>query len=195
MGLSKTIIWGDYMELNEIFEEIRDLWLNEDNVDSKLSQQDIDSLISCEKHIENPEKIKRNFDIDLTQKRFSMMLFANDFPDIKFKMDIRISTIAPENFSVVLTLLNVYKNICLYRCNGPHNEPNNTLHTEHHTHTLRINDLIDNRLSQPDYREKANYHSLTGAISYFVTKCNIIGIENILPRELGNINQIGLEEI
>lgn len=186
------------MNIREIRDAIDALWNDCENSDQKdqLNQNDIDSLISCEKVIVIDEFVdKVKLKNELTQKRFTLNLVAKECKDVCFVMNIRISLFAPENSSVVLTLVTQNKNVCLLRCNGPHNEPNSTLHTMHHIHKMTTDDLLNKRLSQPKYRELADYNDIIGAIISFSKICNIPNLHLFLPEELGDMKQVRLEDI
>lgn len=149
------------MNIREIRDAIDALWNDCENSNQKdqLNQNDIDSLISCEKVIVIDEFVNK----------------------VKLK--------------VVLTLVTQNKNVCLLRCNGPHNEPNSTLHTMHHIHKMTTDDLLNKRLSQPKYRELADYNDIIGAIISFSKICNIPNLHLYLPEELGDMKQVRLEDL
>lgn len=162
-----------------------------------LKDDMIIALIECDKELildttKNSDKYGH--------KVFSAKLSSVEDENIKFLFHIRESVYAPENTSVVLTLDLPEKNISLFRCNGPHAEKDDRdpLHCKYHTHTMSAEDIINQRLNHPTLRELAPYNNFLDSIDYCVKRCNIIDLEENLPKDFlpsNNLKQIGIYEI
>ncbi len=167
--------------------------------DISLIKEDIFNLIKCKKILlQDPPMERSNTQFEETngQKVLKIELVAEDQKNIRYFMHIRQSIFAPENYSVPLTLIMPTKNICLFRCNGPHGEPDNRneFHTRAHIHTCKPEDLISKKLTDPSLRELAPYFSLKGAIEHFVSICNIMNIAPYLPKEIAFLKQMTFED-
>ncbi|NMA18067.1 MAG: hypothetical protein GX939_04855 [Clostridiaceae bacterium] len=183
------------MKYSEICQMIESVWEGDPD-EFKLTDSDLDDLITCEKNIVNKVKNPR-FEENVGQRFFKLDLVASKDSSVAFLFHIRINKEMPLNFSVVLTLPLPTKNLTLFRCNGPHNEPDDRdpLHSSYHTHTVTTNDIQAKIFNEPKQKLPANYSSILGAIRHFAQHCNIVDLVHALPQELGNIKQISIGDI
>lgn len=185
-------------ELEQICEWIDNVWEDQldDNDLSWLTQEHISKLITCEKVITENQG-KRKFLSRGGHKHWAIDLHAEKDSEVCFMMHVRQSEVAPENFSIILRLNGRRKNVILYRCNGPHKEPDerDPLHTQPHSHTISVDDIRFKRFTGPNIKSAEKYVDIRSALSFFQKQCKIPGLQEYLPNEIGDLQQVSIEEL
>lgn len=154
----------------------------------KFSMPDlILELIACHKHAVKAEK--RSMYSEHRHRRNEIVLIS-DNQQYKFKMFMRISNEFIEDFSVGLIWTNpnefigINKSIILLRCQGPHDSKmplKSDIHHSYHIHQMTEDDLLHKRYQKPSNSGiTEEFHSFNQAVLYFVNKCAIIGVEEVI---------------
>lgn len=158
----------------------------------------ISELISCSKHAIKAER-KAMYQ-EHRHKRNVITLISDD-QQYTFKMFMRISTEFIEDFSVGLIWTNpaqfigTNKNIILLRCQGPHDSKmplESDAHHSYHMHQMTEEDMKQKRYQKPSNSGiTQDFGSFEQAILYFISKCAIIGMEEViddLPEKYGQLS-------
>jgi len=145
------------------------------------TQQQLDELVACPKIVTQPPN--KSFVEERGSLRKDMRLTSKD-RKTRFKVFVRINTTFSENFSVGLNYLpdDGSEQICLLRCNGPHegfsDDPDDLRHhVGFHIHQAKAEN-IGIGLKAEKWTEKTDqYADYRSAMRFFLKECNIEGAE------------------
>lgn len=160
-----------------------------------LTDNDIDNLISCEKHAIRAERKKM---VENNRSyRNKIFLEATSNNSYKFEMFMRQSAEFVEDFSVGLKLLlpnPTDRILILLRCQRPHDTSRPIgfdRHHDYHIHRLSGFDIESKRYDKPS-REciTAEFNSFWSAVFYFSNICGILDLSTTIT--LPNDAQISL---
>ncbi len=155
---------------------------------SEYTQQEIDHLLKCPKVVIEPPR--KQMVEERGSRRNNMRLTSED-GKIKFEAFMRICEDFPENFSIGLSYCpeDGSGNICLIRCNGPHegfsDNPNEKRqHFGFHIHTAKADNIEAGLKAEKGAERTHAYASYRDALRWFVKECNIKNADQHFPNEL-----------
>lgn len=149
------------------------------------SQEELDSLISCQKVIiEPPQKEMRS---DKGHRRNSMELRSIQ-NDTEFSVFMRINEYFAENFSIGLDYSpkDERGTLCLLRCNGPHggfvgDTPNTQSHFRYHIHRAKAKNLEAGLRAEHGGEPTEKYASYKDALDFFLQEINVVNALEFFP--------------